>query len=147
MSDEEIKKALECCSRGVYAEVCDKCSFKEDGNIVNLNCLNLEKYALDLINRQQAEIEKLQSLCTAKDVIIKEQEAEIERLKYLLKYEESKYDRCAKQFYKAGVKEFAERLRLRVIKTRFDAMYGAVIEISNDTITELVKEMVGGENA
>ena len=49
--------------------------------------------------------------------------------------------------YKDGVKEFAERLRLQVIKTRFDAMYGAVIEISNDTITELVKEMVGGENA
>lgn len=43
--------------------------------------------------------------------IVNRQQAEIERLKDLLKYEEAKYDRCAKQFYKAGVKEFVERLK------------------------------------
>lgn len=115
MNDEEIKKCLEYC---VAKGQCKKCPLDKE-----LLCFPvLEKNALDLINRQQAEIERLNgNLFTISNACM--------------------------QRRNEAIKEFAERLRLRVIKTRFDAMYGAVIEISNDTITELVKEMAGGEDA
>ena len=171
MNDEDIKKALECCSSNMLSK-CVGCKISKTG------CQEyLASQALDLINRQQAEIDRLKSLCTSKDVIIKEQEAEIEQLKGNLKFVRGTVERLNKQndilsknadtafqdglneaqevyaeqikseVKSEAIKEFAERLRLQVIKTRFDAMYGAVIEISNDTITEIVKEMVGGENA
>lgn len=75
----------------------------------------LLKNALDLINRQKAEIE---------------------RLEYLLGYEEAKYDKCAKQFYKEAVKEFAERLK--ATNSTMDKRIVSVERIDN-----LVKEMVG----
>ena len=46
--------------------------------------------ALDLVNRQKAEIE---------------------RLKKILAQEEEKYKLCAKRFYKVGIKDFAEKLK------------------------------------
>lgn len=77
---------------------------------------SLTRDALDLINRQQAEIE---------------------RLKELLDEEEKKYNLCAKRFYKEGVKEFAERLK---------PMYKALCVDEGDWYNELdnlVKEMAG----
>lgn len=74
--------------------------------------------------------------------IYNRQKAEIERLKDLLKYEEAKYDSCAKQFYKAGVKEFAERLESKYTKV-VSCNAGYVYR----TIKEVEKEMVGGEDA
>ena len=53
MTDEQIIKALECCKIGN----CDDCPFygiKEDCDV------ELPEEALDLINRQKAEIERLQ---------------------------------------------------------------------------------------
>ena len=57
MSEEEIKKALECCS--VQAEnLCRVCPLsKLQGECVEIKSKN----ALDLINRQKAEIERLKS--------------------------------------------------------------------------------------
>ena len=52
-TDEEIKKALECC-RTLDAEACKECPAESDCLHIDLNEL-----ALDLINRQQAEIERL----------------------------------------------------------------------------------------
>ena len=80
MTDNEIIKALEDCSTYAYY-YCSECGFK-DGDLL--------KAALDLINRQQAEIE---------------------RLKKILAEEEEKYKLCAKRFYKVGVKDFAEKLK------------------------------------
>lgn len=53
MTDNEIIKALECCSNAV-GEKCKECP-------INKNCLEVElnKEALDLINRQKAEIKEL----------------------------------------------------------------------------------------
>lgn len=52
-TDEEIKKALECCWTTNTCEGCPR--------IVEANCLIcLERDALDLINRYEAEIERLQ---------------------------------------------------------------------------------------
>ena len=55
MNDEQIVKALECCNQ---ENMCDKCPY-------DLACYDAEyksiiaKDALDLINRQKAEIERL----------------------------------------------------------------------------------------
>ena len=52
MTDKEIIKALECCIK--HTE-CPECPMKGTRNCIS----ELNKNALDLINRQQAEIERL----------------------------------------------------------------------------------------
>lgn len=52
MTDNEIIKALECCSKNI---LCGQCPLKEKNNCIN----KLSAYALELIGRQQAEIERL----------------------------------------------------------------------------------------
>ena len=52
MTDKEIIKALECCTTG---KKCRECIMKDDGSCMS----HIRKNALDLINRQQAEIERL----------------------------------------------------------------------------------------
>lgn len=170
MTDEEIKKASACCVKGD----CFRCpldcihncrtALREGMNDIlhkqQLELVLKRNTINDLNNKlteKQSENENLQSLCASKDVTIKEQQAEIERLESLLNQLFKDVDYKLQYIYELekklesdqaeAIKEFAERLRLRAIKTRFDAMYGAVIEISNDTITEIVKELEGGENA
>lgn len=62
MTDNEIIKVFECCSKPV-SENCKECP------LYSVDCLeiDIEKFALDLINRQQAEIERLQN--TLDDVL------------------------------------------------------------------------------
>jgi len=55
LTDEEIIKALECCS--TLCCKCDECPLYCVG--VNCSSFELHRYALDLINRQKAEIEML----------------------------------------------------------------------------------------
>ena len=52
MTDNEIIKALECCSKNI---LCGQCPLKEKNNCIN----KLFAYALELISRQQAEVERL----------------------------------------------------------------------------------------
>ena len=70
---------------------------------------------------------------------VNRQQAEIERLEKLLTEEEEKYKLCAKRFYKLGVKEFAEKLKARIIED--------FLKYNTDTtigyIDNLIKEMVG----
>ena len=54
MTDNEIIKALECCASECF-NACDNCPFYKQCE----NDEQLSKFALDLINRQQAEIERL----------------------------------------------------------------------------------------
>ena len=54
MNDEDIKKALECCLAPKHD--CSYCLLEKEVHCTSL----LHKNILDLINRQQAEIEKLQ---------------------------------------------------------------------------------------
>ncbi len=56
MTDNEIIKALECCKK----DDCDNCP-NDFGNCY----ANLSGYSLDLINRQQAEIERLNNNISA----------------------------------------------------------------------------------
>ena len=56
LTDAEIVKALECCD-GSF-DRCGECPL-DNINQDKLRCWELEKYALDLINRQKAENERL----------------------------------------------------------------------------------------
>ena len=134
MTDNEIIKALECCIN----DDCDNCP-DTFGNCEH----NAMRNALNLINRQQAEIEKLkienQSLLNdenpyklnymeckeiAKETIeclgkyldlVKRQQAEIEKLQ---KVNDSFTDigKLYSEIKVEAVKEFADRLQIRCIK-------------------------------
>lgn len=116
MTDNEIIKALECCIN----DDCDNCP-DTFGNCEH----NAMRNALNLINRQQADIERLQK--------INDSFTDIGKL-----YSEVKAE---------VVKEFAERLK-KIIRLEDDCQYDCVncyyecgdyvIDIDN-----LVKEMVG----
>ena len=80
MTDNEIIKLLECCKKSQ----CSKCYYsKECDGYTQVN------YALDLINRQQAEIQRItekfncqQTVYADLSKIIKNQKEEIVRLEY-----------------------------------------------------------------
>lgn len=82
LTDEEIIKALECCSD--VGTDCKLCPLHDEYG--DIHCVaDLDVLTLELINRQKAEIDILiRKKNTLKDEIA-EQKAEIERLKDLLK--------------------------------------------------------------
>lgn len=158
LTDKDIIKALECCN---VETDCKRCPlYKEhSANCIDIACKN----ALDLINRQQLEIENLkvenQSLRTAANSLkmhYEEAQAQIERLEKETKDKERAYNdefllrkewqtKCRellkeKQTVKSEViKEFAERLKEYATQGFWetDAYVGA------EQIDNLVKELVG----
>lgn len=120
MEDRNIIKALECCyTTGTSCEECPMYNFDECNDVL------MAKYVRDLINRQQAEIERLSKK--------NEELAEILSDTIRIRYAEAKTE---------AIKEFAERLtdRADLVKVNdFDSKYA----ISQDDIDNLVKEMVG----
>lgn len=169
MEDKEIIKALECCASECF-NACDNCPFYKQCE----NDEQLSKFALDLINRQQAEKEALIAGQETMSKYIEDQQAEIERLKAheekehqycknvcepkykeevewlkkLLAEEEAKYTKCAKRFYKEGIKDFAKRLKDYYINhKRYKRLYAhTLIDVFFDVIDNLAKEMVGDNN-
>lgn len=88
MTDEEIIKALKCCSRGK----CKDCAAKE---CTDLECVhNLSQNALRLINNQQEEIESIKAkramvfkfseeqMNELKNQILKSIEIDVEEIKH-----------------------------------------------------------------
>lgn len=130
MTDNEIVKALECCS--TYSGSCEKCPafVKVDRS----NCNKVLVGALDIINRQKAEIEKNENIIRLADKTIEAQNAEIERLN-------KEVDRLSQLvLYHDGdvadaIKEFAERLKADCP--------AELLVIHFDAIDNLVKEMAG----
>ena len=147
MTDNEIIKALECCC-STQVNACDDCPFYE-------RCYNnnewLEKEAINLINRQKAEIDAFEELTNKNQQCIKEkndvidlQKAEIERLeKGSLKEAMTFNSNTIANVRAEAVKEFAERLKESEYQSS-DWSHGEhpyVVEV--DDIDNLVKEMVG----
>lgn len=125
MKDEQIIKALECCATddGNDCFQCPYCNiFFESGNG---GCVNrCRKDALDLINRQTAENERLK-----------------ERISYLeesIDCSRKEYNRLLQQTQSEAIKEFAERLKRKI-------WYSDLCNLERTTtpeiITNLVKEM------
>lgn len=129
MTDNEIIKALECCVYDDYAKCHYDCPYKT-------NCRHLSKDAIDIINRQRAEIEQLKF--------------EIAKLlpegcSYAIQVEVS--NKLESQIKSEAVKEFAEKLKNKIKtecnpygKPTFD--YDTSLAIMR-YIDNLVKEIVG----
>ena len=124
MTDNEIIKALECCPQYI---MCGHCPFRNVENCMSALYVD----ALDLINRQKAEIERLTAERDAMHQDVKAAEEYAWRLKTEKDSLIHSYEACQVEV----IKEFAERLKenCRVI--------GAPL-ITN-RIDNLVKEMVG----
>jgi D-mannonate dehydratase len=116
MTDAEIKKALECCAN---LEACEKCPMADMQKYDTDTCEHqIMLYSLDLLNRQQAEIE---------------------RLKYNL---EAVLNERAD--HSEAIKEFAERLKKQMKDlTSWQAGSHTYYVIGTEFIDNLVKEMVG----
>jgi hypothetical protein len=122
LTDNEIIKALECCNE-MKASECSECP------LLTVDCseYDLYKLALDLINRQKAEIERLQAM------------VEREREKYERTMTGLKAVLEERTDHSEAIKEFAERLK----------EYGFICQLSLDgeqivyvkDIDNLVKEM------
>ena len=129
MTDNEIIKALECCYRKGDTP-CRDCPFNE---FEDCNDVLMADYVFNLINRQQAEIERL-----------KEQP-------YTFQIEVSK--KIESEIRAKVIKEFAERLKNKIISdtaygcdcNQHSGYYDYRIKIGDipEYIDNLVKEMVG----
>ena len=124
MTDNEIIKALECCTDKSY-ENYNECPYSTD----TLSCerLKLLEDSLDLINRQKAEIEKLKGSTIVSNIM------ESQRIKREAKSE--------------AIKEFVERLKNK-IKTECNPYGKPTFDYDTSLaimcyIDNLVKEMVG----
>ena len=119
MTDNEIIKALECCGN-IVDSTCKKCVYHET---YNASCVvRLMRDALDLINRQKAEIEELQR----RIVFWREDlnyQPEIERAE--------------------AIKEFAERLKKALYSDSCRLVFDSDLDIFECAIDNLVNEMCG----
>lgn len=116
-TDEEIIKALECCISTTTEEACAGCPFNKQ-KLCDKDQWALERYALDLINRQKAEIEMLKSDVPSGTIRIRYAKAKAE-----------------------AYKEFAARLKSYLLLNE----KGSISVISFENIDNLLKEMIDEE--
>ena len=140
MSENDIINALKLHNDGCR---CSLCPYKEYG----LNCLHkLAVDALDLINRQQAEIKQLETVERFATKTIEKQSAEIERLQNYnenLQTANTALSNEILEIKSEAIKELAERLK------KSDEFWDCIRTIGNvdeidcviNTIDNLVKEM------
>ena len=128
MTDNEIIKALECC----IADKCMECPLRKIPKVKG--CMNRLSFALDLINRQKAEIERLQEynreyrFCNLLE----------NALIYTKTLED--YNNLRKAFKAHAVKEFAKKFEKEIKDVQFTL--GQTWEISC-ALEKVLKEMAG----
>lgn len=135
MTDNEIMKGLECCSFKHKGQPCEGCPFYD---VAQMCMENLMGQALDLINRQKAEIKRLTAKILTKDNINDYNTAQLRIAREELRTAKSE-----------AIKEFAERFEnaldkrlgddIPILGDR-DNVYCTVSDIY-DVIDNLVKEM------
>ena len=129
MTDNDIIKAFMCCHS--FDESCGDCPYKNgDGTF----CSKLLNDVLDLVIRQQAEIERLQ----------KEVEIELDKLNA----EKNDVMYYKDQIKTEAVKEFADKLKEKISNSIYEYWnFGTggyyLAEDVEEDIDNLVKEMVG----
>jgi hypothetical protein len=127
MTDNEIIKALELCIRGDEGD-CLLCPLHDVGPCT----YEIEVLALDLINRQKAEIERYKKYYETMEIEIysfRKDQAEVKFLKNKIRAE--------------AIKDFAERLKEKGCRGMGDGGVGFII---HKDIDNLVKEMIGEQN-
>ncbi len=131
MTDSDIIKALECCSDS--RSDCSKCPCFGVETKEKITCeLKMIKNALDLINRQAAEIERLQELLNGWKTEAYKVADEKDKL-YCEAVERVKTTRAE------AIKEFAQKAVINLAEN-YSNEYCHWID---DTIDNLVREMVG----
>ena len=133
MTDNEIIKALDCCAN------CESCDFETTNCplVEEMECRSLlAQKALDLITRQQAEIERLKTELDFAKAFRKETDAEFSLM-------HRKYGNMLKAAKSEAYKEFAEELKHFIIPQKADG-YTREIVLKRD-IDNLLKEMAGEE--
>ena len=132
LTDNEIIKALECCAKAPFCRPTTNCPYKCVDNCVERHALD----AIDLINRQKAEIERLQN--------------KVEELSEVLSDTiRIRYAECRAEAIKEVFEKLDERLFVHSFKTKSDDYtQGQVdcMDFVDSKIEELKKEMVGGNN-
>lgn len=122
MTDEQIIKALECLAYWGECKQSSQCPYYMDNDIVG-GCDNvtIAKEALDLINQQEAEIEKLNHeilSCNTEIEVLQKVKEQLEKDVFYAqmncdsiayKYELLKQEKSVVQ--SEAIKEFAERLK------------------------------------
>jgi hypothetical protein len=120
-TEGEIVKALECCIRGNMCR--SNCPYDDKFDTCEECTSRLAKDALDIINRQKAEI--------ADERARKELCAEVIK----------RLDKESETARAEAIKEFAERLQAKAM-----LQHGGVTVVYGSDIDNLVKEMTGENN-
>lgn len=131
MTDNEIIKALECCVN-VKDVKCNECPLIHSEKF----CFKvLHETTLDLIDRQKAEIERLEKEIES---LNKQYPCVVKMSDYCLVYTRSldDYDKLIDEIKSEAIKEFAERLKPT----------GKQKYISYARVERLVKEMTEGKD-
>ncbi len=121
MIDNDIIKALECCGKPVNEECCSECPYHLGGEEY---CHKLIGDTIDLINRQKAEIERLNGCVKSEEEVRAIANATIQAGIGIIKAE--------------AVKELLEKIEKQAILSEDDVYW-----VELDDIYNLVKEMVG----
>lgn len=154
MTDNEIIKAWECCLRG---SCCEECPMESESYCIN----GLYRKTLDLINRQKAEIERLEHLLLGvmhfvdkwldgaelkQDEVNRARAMREKTLQIVEKLEEENdflksidIDRIKAE----AVKEFAEKFKKIAVCGKTSVFRFPYYQISKESFDNLVKEMVG----
>lgn len=116
MTDEQIIQAVDLCANG--QEDCRKCPLH---SVYSANCIKrLMNITLDLIKRQQAEIERLKEIANPK------------------------CQQCVEQTRKNSIIELADELKHRMLYWSYDFQYNSEYIAADREIDDIVKEMTEG---
>ena len=141
MTDKEIINVLECC---LSKECCADCDYFRD------TCNGTDeaiKNALDLVKSQQAEIDQL--IYKLECLLCHSTGGKLSKYTYSLETMYSAVDDevqdCCEEIRAEAIKEFAEKLKAEFLDDKQIVNMAWVNSIKH--IDDLVKEMVGGNNA
>ena len=131
MTDEQIIKALECCSTDARENPCPKCAFynKHRCSTLMLNA------ASDIINRQKVKIKSLKQ-------IINEQDKEVLKLQNRIIFWRKNLNYQPEKIKSEAIKEFAERVKKHSFVDNLSLDGKETVYV--DDIDNLVKEMTEG---
>lgn len=143
MTDNEIIKALECCKE----LMCKDCPIFPNSTPVLLCKSRLEIEALDLIKRQQAEIERLtgynSNLVFANQGVLYTLETEITKAKSeaIIEFAEKLKTTFKQMEYTANIKRKTVTVDELICQANW-----IIRDASIDVIDELLSEMTEGDN-
>ena len=144
-TDEEIIKALECCSYPCCE--CDECPLYCCG--ANCSSFELHRYALDFINRQKSEIERLKGSTIVNNIMESQRikrEAKAEAYKEFAKQIKKEIENAYNNNSNVACEHISKHAEcpdyefIAIMRGKMTALQGL-----DDFIDNLLKEMVGEE--